>query len=85
VEARSDLYATSRDRSDTGVLPAGTLELPREVREESMGGPGWASTFLVASFGATSVPTETNCPVFVLTGPLTATSVPQSSVVHRLG
>ena len=57
----------------------GALELPRELREEWIGGPGLGFYLLSRELRRDLRPTDPDCPVYVLTGPLTGTSVPQSS------
>ena len=56
-----------------------SFELPREVRERWIGGLGLGLYLLSREIDTGLRPTDPDCPVFVLTGPLTGTSVPQSS------
>ena len=55
------------------------LELPLEIRERWLGGTGLGVYLLSQSLKPGLRAIDPECPIFVLTGPLTGTSVPQSS------
>ncbi|CAB5023980.1 MAG: hypothetical protein F2911_02035 [Actinobacteria bacterium] len=55
------------------------LELPREVRERWLGGTGLGLYLLSKEIRRGMKVTDPDCPVFILTGPLGGTAVPQST------
>ena len=55
------------------------LDLPREVRERWLGGTGLGLYLLSKEIRRGMKVTDPDCPVFILTGPLGGTAVPQST------
>jgi aldehyde:ferredoxin oxidoreductase len=61
----------------TGSIEA--IELPHEIRERWIGGMGLGVHLLSREIRQDLRVTDEECPIFILTGPLTGTSAPQSS------